>query len=589
MDEATKKNAARPPWRLRDRALPVVVLLAVALGFLLRGWWAPTPGGGPAQVSETEEAYAVEWTCSMHPQVRQPKPGLCPLCAMDLIPVAQEPLSGAGEEALEWTCSMHPLVRQPEPGICPICAMDLILAEPAGGARWGDEFVTSEAARALMKVQTAPVERRFAEAELRLVGKVAYDETKLGYITAWVPGRIERMYADYTGMQVQRGDHMVELYSPELLAAKDELRRASQALGRLSASAPGVMRQTAETSLKAIRTKLKRWGLTEAQVRQAESQGMSSDRITIYAPMSGTVIERNGSEGVYVDIGTRLYALADLSVVWVLLEAYESDLPWLHYGQPVTFTAEASPGERFEGKIAFINPVLNPDTRTVQVRVNVPNARGLLKPDMFVRGVVRSKVATGGRVMDPGLAGKWISPMHPEVVKDGPGTCDVCGMALVPAEELGFVPANAKPEDRPLVIPATAPLITGKRAVVYVEVPGAVQPTYEGREIELGPRAGAYYLVKSGLREGERVVTHGNFKIDSALQITAKPSMMSPEADVDPIGLHEDSGHKAEGSGHKAEGSDHKAEGFSHQPPATSHQHEGSEGSKSNGGGHVQD
>ena len=212
-----------------------------------------------------------------------------------------------------------------------------------------------------------------------------------------------------------------------------------------------------------------------------------------------------------------------------MLDAYESDLAWLHLGQAVEFTAEAYPGDVFTGKITFIDPVLDPTTRTIKVRVNVPNEDGRLKPEMFARAVVRAQVATGGRVMDPGLAGKWISPMHPEIVKDGPGACDICGMALVKAEDLGYVPAASDPEDRPLIIPASAPLLTGTRAVVYVEVPDQEKPSYDGREIVLGPRAGDYYVVRSGLAEGERVVTNGNFKIDSALQIMAKPSMMTPE------------------------------------------------------------
>jgi len=257
--------------------------------------------------------------------------------------------------------------------------------------------------------------------------------------------------------------------------------------------------------------------------------------VTIYAPIGGTVIERNGTEGMYVMTGEMIYRIADLSKVWVKLEAYEADLAWLHYGQTVTFTAEAYPGETFEGKISFIDPLLDPVTRTVRLRVNVDNHDGRLKPEMFVRGVVHAQVATSGRVMDPGLAGKWISPMHPEIVKDGPGACDICGMPLVRAEELGYVPAEAKPEDMPLVIPASAPLITGKRAVVYVEVPGAEKPTFEGREVVLGPRAGDFYMVESGLEEGEIVVTSGNFKIDSALQILAKPSMMNPQEESTPL------------------------------------------------------
>ena len=189
----------------------------------------------------------------------------------------------------------------------------------------------------------------------------------------------------------------------------------------------------------------------------------------------------------------------------------------------------AYPGETFTGRIAFIDPVLNKDTRTVKVRVNVPNEDGRLKPEMFVRAVVQSKVAAGGRVLDAGLVGKWISPMHPEIVKDKPGNCDICGMPLVRAETLGYVTALPSDESKPLVIPVSAAMVTGRRAIVYVEVPKAKEPTFEGREIVLGPRAGAYYLVRNGLKESELVVTNGNFKLDSALQISAKPSMMTPE------------------------------------------------------------
>lgn len=481
------RSAPMPPLPRRRWPVVLALCLSVAAGYFLRGApEAPAPAAPP--LSPTAEVSATEWTCSMHPQIRQPGPGLCPICAMDLIPVQ----SGAAEATV--------------------------------GA---PQFMASEATKALLQIETAVVERRFVQSEVRMVGKVAYDETRLGYITAWVPGRIDRMYADYTGVTVAEGDHMVDLYSPELLTAKEEVRRTSQGIAKLSASAPPVLRETAQATLDAARSRLRRWGLTDAQIAAAEQQGDQSDLITIHAPLGGTVIERMGREGMYVETGERIYTIADLRVVWVLLDAYESDLAWLHFGQPVSFTSEAYPGEQFTGKIAFIDPTLDPMTRTVKVRVNVPNHQGRLKPGMFVRGVVRAQLATGGRVMDQALAGKWISPMHPEIVKDGPGTCDVCGMPLVRAEDLGYVPAAAGAEDMPLVIPATAPLRTGTRAVVYVEVPGAAQPTYEGRVVELGARAGEYFVVHSGLSEGERVVTRGNFKIDSELQIQARPSMMS--------------------------------------------------------------
>jgi len=321
-------------------------------------------------------------------------------------------------------------------------------------------------------------------------------KAKLAYITAWVPGRLDRLYVDYTGVPVRKGDHLVYLYSPELLSAQEELIQAKEAAESLRRGGSGIVRETTEAMLHAARGKLRLLGLTDEQVETVERTGEVSDHLTIYSPASGIVIHKNAKEGMYVDTGTRIYTVADLSVVWVWLEAYESDLMWLRYGQKVRFTALSFPGRVFTGTISFIDPVLDPATRTVRVRVNVPNADGALKPGMFVKAVVRSQVAAGGKVMDADLAGKWISPMHPEIVKDRPGKCDVCGMPLVPAESLGYVSVDPRKADKPLVIPATAPLITGTRAVVYVEVPDAPQPTYQGREITLGPRAGDYYLVQ---------------------------------------------------------------------------------------------
>lgn len=468
--------------------LIAVVVAAFALGYFLGGG----PSGSGAHQHESAAAQgtvqAQVWTCSMHPQIRQPNPGKCPICGMDLIPV-----SSAGDED--------------------------------SGPR---ELKLSETARKLAGIQTAPVERKYVSAEVRMSGKVEYDETRLAYISARVPGRIDRMYVDFTGTSVRKGDHLVFLYSPELVSAQQELLQAAQTAATVTASGNPEIRHTAQRTLEAVREKLRLLGLTEAQIQEIERQGKASDHLTIYSPISGVVIQRNAREGMYVETGTPIYAIADLSNVWVKLDAYESDLEWIRYGQEVEFTTEAFPGETFSGKIVFIDPVLNPATRTVKVRVNVPNPHGRLKPEMFVRAAVRSKLSVSGRVMDPALAGKWVCPMHPEIVKTHAGDCDICGMDLVRAESLGYVSAAAIQKEAPLVIPASAPLITGKRAVVYVAKPGA-EGVFEGREVALGPRAGDHYIVREGLQEGEQVVTHGNFKLDSDLQIRAKPSMMSTE------------------------------------------------------------
>jgi len=427
--------------------LLVLVMVAFALGYLLKGGGPKTSIQGKHQAAE-EEAKAELWTCSMHPQIQLPKPGQCPICGMDLIPVSSGEL---GDEE---------------------------------GPR---ELRMSPKAIKLAEIEVTPVERKIVTTEVRMVGKVEYDETRLGYITAWVPGRIDRLHVDYTGVSVKKGDPMVYLYSPELLIAQEELIQALKTVEELKRSELSSVKETAQQMVDAVRKKLRLWGLTKKQIEKIERRGKPSDHMTIYAPMSGVVIHKNGLEGMYVKTGTIIYTIADLSQVWVKLDAYESDFTWIKKGQEVEFETEAYPGETFKGRIVFIDPFLDAKTRTVKVRVNVPNPEGKLKPEMFVRAVVHPVVADEGKIV-----------------------------------------VDAGKSEAPLVIPASAPLITGKRAVVYVEVPGK-KGTFEGREIVLGPRAGNYYLVREGLSEGERVVVSGNFKIDSAIQILAKPSMMSPE------------------------------------------------------------
>ncbi|MDP6495957.1 MAG: efflux RND transporter periplasmic adaptor subunit, partial [Dehalococcoidia bacterium] len=199
--------------------------------------------------------------------------------------------------------------------------------------------------------------------------------------------------------------------------------------------------------------------------------------MTIYAPVGGTVIHKNAQEGMYVKTGTRIYTLADLSQVWIKLDAYESDLEWLRPGQKVQFTTVSYPGEIFVGTISFIDPVLDPKTRTVKIRVNVPNPQGKLKPQMFVKAVVRAQIAGGGRVMEPDLAGKWICPMHRSIIEESAGNCDICKMSLVPIETLGYVSVDPAKMEKPLVIPVSAAMVTGSRAIVYLQIdPSLLQP-----------------------------------------------------------------------------------------------------------------
>jgi membrane fusion protein, copper/silver efflux system len=428
-----------------------------------------------------------------------------------------------GQQAKKiWTCSMHPQIQLPEAGICPLCPMELIPAAAGANDSGARELVLSDSAVALAEIETVAVERRFVEARVRMFGRVDFDETRTGSVSSRFPGRLERLFVDYTGAPVAMGDKLYEIYSPELLSAQEEFLVAGKSLKKASSS---FVRTSARDTLKAARDKLRLWGLSPEQIANLEKSGQASDLLTVYSPMAGIVTRKHLQQGAYVKTGTPVYSLADLSKVWVRLQAFESDLPWLRYGQKVSFSTESNPGKTFNGRLTYIDPILDTRTRTVNLRVVVSNPGTLLKPGMFLRAVVKARVAAAGKVISPEFAGKWISPLHPEIVSDKPGKCTICQVDLVSAESLGYVLADQKP---PLVIPSSVPLITGKRAVVYVRLPGKDKPVFEGRDVVLGPRAGDFYLVESGLKVGEQVVLKGAFKIDSAMQLSGKYSMMNP-------------------------------------------------------------
>jgi membrane fusion protein, copper/silver efflux system len=432
-----------------------------------------------------------------------------------------------------WTCSMHPQIRQPDPGLCPICSMDLIPLESGGDTGGLRTLSITPEAAALMDLRVSPIVRAPASVHVNLFGKIAYDERNVNTTTARIGGRIDRFYIDYTGTGVRKGDHIAEIYSPDLFVAQKDLIQASNGLERARASGTPASVQTQQRILDSARERLRLLQLTDMQINAIERKSTPDDHVTLFAPTDGIVTQRHVTEGAYIKTGDPLFSVAALDTVWLNLEAYESDLAWLHFAQDVAFSVDALPGKSFHGRIAYIDQEIDPMRRVVRVRVNVDNTDRLLKPGMFARAKVDANVAADGRVIDPGLAGKWISPMHPEVISDGPGQCTICGMDLVPAEQLGYIAGDSETAGKnPLLVPVTSVLKTGQRALVYVRTSASSDPEFEGREIVTGPRVGDRYIVRAGLTEGEMVVTRGAFKLDSELQIKARPSMMNANAGI---------------------------------------------------------
>ncbi len=375
-----------------------------------------------------------------------------------------------------WTCSMHPQIRKDEPGDCPICGMDLIPLLKSDAVMDDQAIEMSESAMKLAEVQTSVVTRGNVLKEVRLYGKIQADERLLRTQTAHIPGRVEQLLVSVTGENVKKGQLIAKVYSPELLTAQNELLQAMEMADKYPAM------------LDAAREKLRLWKLSDQQITNIEKSGKASTVFDVFATTSGIVANRKVNTGDYVSTGDVLFEMADLSRVWALFDAYETDLSWISLGQNLEFTAQAIPGKTFSGKVTFIDPVVDASTRITKVRVEVPNPGLKFKPEMFVNGIIKSQQTGSG--------------------------------------------------DQ-LIIPQSAVLWTGTRSVVYVKLPGADHPTFKMREITLGSSMKDTYVVMDGLAEGEEIVTNGTFSVDAAAQLAGKTSMMNPTGEKVSTGGHD--------------------------------------------------
>lgn len=403
----------------------LVLVAGLLLGLLLRGCISC----GSSATGGTEEDGDAVWTCSMDPQVKQPNPGKCPICGMDLIKMKK------GETP---TSNVDP-----------------------------NAVMLSDEALALANVETAVVGAPSGDKEIRLFGKIEPDQRHQQSQSAYVAGRIESLMINAVGDAVSKGQTLAVIYSPELYTAEQELVSA------LNFPYENQRQPLVDAAVE----KLRLLNIPQSQIDEVMQTKKASPYVQLKANTSGTVVKKDVSQGDYVRQGESLLQIANLSRVWAVFQAYETDLPFIHKGQTVQFSAEALPGETFTGRVVFIDPVLNGQTRTAGVRVELGNGGGKFKPEMLLVGHVAASMQ---RYAEEGV-----------------------------------------------IIPKSAVLWTGKRSVVYVKDDVEEQPTFLLRQITLGPSLPDGYVVLDGLAEGEEIVVNGAFAIDAAAQLDGKRSMMN--------------------------------------------------------------
>jgi Cu(I)/Ag(I) efflux system membrane fusion protein len=361
-----------------------------------------------------------------------------------------------------WTCSMHPQIKRNEPGDCPICGMDLIPMDGMSSQAEQVNYQMSESAMKLANIQTMIVGKEQVSRKIRLNGKVEIDERNSYTQSTHIPGRIEKLNINFTGEKVRKGQNIATIYSPDLVTAQVELL---QAYG-MKASQPELFEAAVE--------KLKRWKIGKAQIDKILENGKALESFPIQADINGVVTQKMVELGDYVERGMPIYEITDLSKVWVMFDLYEDELEWVKEGTEIEYTVNSLPGQTFIGKISFIDPLLNSQTRVASARVEVSNKNGQLKPEMFVVGVVN---------------------------------------------------VQQKLESQTIAIPRSAVLWTGERSVIYVKENGS----FKMREVKLGAAMGDSYTINGGLEVGEEIVSNGTFTLDAAVQLSGRASMMNPD------------------------------------------------------------
>jgi len=397
-----------------------------------------------------------QYHCPMHPTIVQDKKGTCPVCFMDLVPIGDQHAAtpAAQHAAPEYQCPMHPTIIADKPGDCPICGTKLVPMKTASDAHTSTVpgqatvAITPEV-RQRMGLTLGLVEKRNLTREIRTSARIVADETRLSRVTTKNEGWVEKLFVNVTGQQVKKGDPLLTVYSPELVSAQEEFLLATDSLK------------------KASRRRLELWDISDAQIAQLEKAGKAEKNLTLYAPAAGVVLERMVLPGQKIMPNEPLLIVGDLSVVWADADIYQSDLPFVKEGMPVTVTVS---DKTFTGQVTFITPTLDPATRTMRARLEIPNPELFLKPEMYATARLTS-----------------------------------------PLGEM-------------LAIPETAVMRTGDHTYAFK---GGGEGKLIPVAIQIGARSAGYFAVVAGLQEGDRVVTSANFLVDSESSLKAALAAMT--------------------------------------------------------------
>ena len=448
---------------MKGRVLAVAA--ALVAGFLA-GYFATTRRT-PQVATDSKGRRILYWVDPMHPSYKSDRPGIAPDCGMKLEPVYAEPEPPAAQpkgRILYWRDPQQPEYRSDKPGLNPETGNELEpVYEEAGGHPPGTIHISPEKQQ-LIGVTWATPEVTPVARQVRALGRVTYDETRLVEVHTKVEGWVEKVFINFTGQQVRKGEPLLTVYSPELLASQNELLLAARAQQILESGPVSHARAYSRTLLEAARKRLELWDVSAEQIEQVLATGQPIRSITIYAPADGYVLQRQAFPSQRITPETKLYTLADLSRIWIIAEVFESEAGLMRPGLPARIRLAHLPGRTMSARVSYVQPELDPATRTLKIRLEAANPELILKPEMFVE--VEFELSLG----------------------------------------------------RKLTVPAEAVLDSGLRKTVFVDRGnGYLEP----RQVETGEQAGGRVVILKGLRAGERVVASGNFLIDSESQLKA--------------------------------------------------------------------